>query len=220
MRVINTRSPESIGNGFTDQNDPVAQKYLADLQEVYKALVTGKLHCRFIEGDRKGSIAKLIPDPDYALLWPRIEHGSNYYNRNRPYQVKGHYIRTIAKWTGRQNKVKVAFPHLEAELLLDYEGPTVWEKFDAKRAKEEALKNPGQRDIDGNVLNVGDKVLYINARYGARMVLTHGVIKQFKAVADRKGTTITTVVEDENGQLSDMLYPESMIYLKRNPTNE
>ena len=47
------------------------------------------------------------------------------------------------------------------------------------------------------------------------MVLSHGVIKEFKAVADSRGTTITTVVEGEDGQLSEMLYPESMIYLMR-----
>lgn len=215
MRVVKLKMPNSIINGFTAEDDPEALKYLKDLKAVHEALNDGTLHCRFTGGDRKGSIAKLSPEPGAPNEAPVIGHRYSGVWNGRAFTIRNDYLYTICSWAGRKNKVKVSFPHHEAELLLGYKGPTVWEKFDAKTAKEEALKNPDQRDIDGQVLGVGDQVLYINARYGARMVLTHGTIKEFKAVADSKGVTITTIVENKDGELSAMLYPESMIYRVR-----
>jgi len=211
MRVVRLEDP--YPNGFEKEDDPVALKYLKDMKTVYTALMDGKLFCRFVDGDRAGSIARLVKDPDCTYEEPSIRRTWSSNRWGGEYRFERDYFSAICKWDGRKNKVKQFLPHCEVELLLNYNGPTVWEKFDAKTAKEEALKNPDQRDIDDNVLNVGDRVLYINARYGARMVLSHGVIKEFKAVADSRGTTITTVVEGEDGQLSEMLYPESMIYL-------
>lgn len=215
MRVVKLKMPNSVINGFTAEDDPEALKYLKDLKAVHEALNDGTLHCRFTGGDRKGSIAKLSPEPGAPNEAPVIGHRYSGVWNGRAFTIRNDYLYTICSWAGRKNKVKVSFPHHEAELLLGYKGPTVWEKFDAKTAKEEALKNPDQRDIDGQVLGVGDQVLYINARYGARMVLTHGTIKEFKAVADSKGVTITTIVENKDGELSAMLYPESMIYRVR-----
>lgn len=215
MKVITLKMPNSIINGFATEDDPEALKYLRDLKAAYEALNNGTLHCRFTGGDRKGSIAKLSPEPGAPNEAPVIGHRYGGAWKGKAFTMHNHYFYTICSWTGRKNKVKVSFPHHEIELLLGYKGPTVWEKFDTKAAKEEALKNPDQRDIDGQVLGVGDQVLYINARYGARMVLTHGTIKEFKAVADSKGVTITTIVENKDGELSAMLYPESMIYRVR-----
>lgn len=215
MKVLKLKMPNSIINGFATEDDPEAMKYLKDLKAVHKALNDGTLHCRFTGGDRKGSIAKLSPEPGAPNEAPVIGHRYSGVWNGRAFTIRNDYLYTICSWAGRKNKVKVSFPHHEAELLLGYEGPTIWEKFDTKAAKEEALKEPDQRDIDGRVIGVGDQVLYINARYGARMVLTHGTIKEFKAVADSKGVTITTIVEDKDGELSSMLYPESMIYLMR-----
>jgi uncharacterized Zn ribbon protein len=220
MKVLRLNMPNEILNGFATGDDPVALKYLTDLTAVYESLNAGTLYCRFFDGDRKGSIARLSVEPGVRNEAPVIGHRYGGAWQGKAFAIHNHHFYTVCSWTGRKNKVKVSFPNHEAELLLNYEGPTVWEKFDAKAAKEEALKNPDQRDIDGNVLNVGDRVLYINARYGARMVLTHGTIKEFKAVADSKGVTITTIVEDEDGELSAMLYPESMIYLEPDLSNE
>jgi uncharacterized Zn ribbon protein len=100
----------------------------------------------------------------------------------------------------------------ETEFLIDYGGPTVWKKFDAKAAKNEILKNPDQRDINDNVLSVGDRVLYINARYGSRMTLDEGTVLEFLASVDSKGHSITTVIESKTGEQSSLSYPESMVY--------
>lgn len=120
----------------------------------------------------------------------------------------------IATWDGRRNKVKVTVPnHYEpAEILLDYDGPTIWEKFDAKAAKEELLKNPDQKDIKGNVLSVGDRVLYINARYGSRMTLDEGKIVEFAASVNSKAHAFSTIIESDTGEQSTLQYPESMVY--------
>jgi hypothetical protein len=85
--------------------------------------------------------------------------------------------------------------------------------FDAKAAKAEILKNPDQKDINGKVLGVGDRVLYINARYGSRMILDQGTVKEFLAAANSKGHSIATVITSEDGgEESSLQYPESMVY--------
>ena len=212
MRVVKLKMPNSIINGFTTEDDPEALKYLKDLKAVYEALNDGTLHCRFTDGDRKGSIAKLSLEPGAPNETPVIGHRYGGAWDGVAFTIRNHYFYTICSWAGRKNKVKVSFPHHEAELLLGYKGPTVWEKFDAKTAKEEALKNPDQRDIDGNVLCIGDSALFINARYGARMVLSRGTITEFKVVANSKGATITTVINDEGGARSELSYPQDMVY--------
>lgn len=209
MRVLSLSNPYC--NGFKNENDPVALAYLEQLKEVYAALNAGTLYCRFIDGDRKGSIARLETEPGCQNDEPGIYHSYSF-TRNSNWRFESDYFSTICRWDKRKNKVKLFLPHRDVELLLDYDGPTVWEKFDANAAKQEALANPDQYDIDGNLLAIGDKVLYINARYGARMVLSHGTIVEFKAVANSYGTTITTIIESEAGEKSELLYPEDMVY--------
>lgn len=186
---------------------------MKELIAVYKALNAGTLHCRFVAGDREGSIAKLTIDPDVKNEPPLIRHKYGGWNNDKwKFQICNYYFSTICTWKGRKNKVKLFLPHREVELLLNYNGPTIWEKFDAKAAKEEVLKNPDQRDIDGNVLCIGDSVLFINARYGTRMVLSRGTITEFKVVANSRGATITTVINDEGGARSELSYPQDMVY--------
>jgi hypothetical protein len=88
----------------------------------------------------------------------------------------------------------------------------VWEKFDAKAAKDEILKNPDQKDINGRVLSIGDRVLYINARYGSRMTLDEGSVTEFLVSANSKGHAISVVIESKAGEESNLQYPESMVY--------
>lgn len=215
MKVLSLRKPEGIYNGFKDKDDPVAALHLADLQLVYETFLAGELFVRFTTGDRKGSIAHLIPDPQYIKAnstGPEIGFNRSFYNDSKfkieNYMWFGHFT-----WDGRRNKVKSAFPSYydEFEYLIDYDGPTVWELFDAKAAKARALKDPMIKDFEGHLLSVGDKVLYINARYGSGMVLDRGEIKEFKVVADSKKTEISVIIENEQGQTSTLKYPEAMV---------
>lgn len=63
MKVLRLNMPNEILNGFATGDDPVALKYLTDLTAVYESLNAGTLYCRFFDGDRKGSIARLSVEP-------------------------------------------------------------------------------------------------------------------------------------------------------------
>lgn len=194
--------------------DPkVADDILARYMEVYDAITAGTARIRYIDGDRKGSIA--IPvfrhNGEYR---PKVEAKRRYSGDPLTYDIGHCYFFCDATWEGRKNKVQVTMPSREVEVLLGYEGPTIWEKFDAKAAKVELLKNPDQKDIYGKVLSIGDPVLYINARYGSRMVLTEGKIVEFKVSVDSSGHTFATIIESLTGEQSSLQYPEDMVYKK------
>lgn len=214
MQVISLKNP--FPNGFAPKDAEAANAALAQYQTVFDAVEAGTACVRYIDGDRKGSIARVKLDPAYAHLprrRPVIEYRSyRYRGDDADQQIANTHFWCVATWDGRKNKVKVNVPSHEIEVLLDYDGPTVWEKFDTKAAKEDILKNPDQKDINGNLLSIGDPVLYINARYGSRMTLEEGKIKEFNASVNSKDHTITTVIESKTGELSSLQYPESMVY--------
>lgn len=213
MKVLSLRKPESIFSSFKDRDDPVAALHLADLQLTYETFMAGELFVRFTSGDRKGSIAHLKPDPDRSNENNlRIDYSRSFRNETE-YRIEGDLWNGILTWDGRRNKVKTWFPSYydEFEYLIGYDGPTVWEMFDHKAAKAAVLENPDQKDIDGNVLSIGDKVLYINARYGSGMVLDRGEIKEFKVVADSKKTEISVIIENQDGVVSTLKHPEAMV---------
>ena len=215
MKVFPLRDP--FPNGFAPKDAAAAQAALENYQAVYDAIVAGTACIRFIDGDRKGSIARVHLDPAYDHLpcrRPIIEYRQpSYWDREANQQIQHTYIWCVATWDGRKNKIKINVPNDEIEVLLEYDGPTIWEKFDAKAAKADLLKSPDQTDINGKVLSIGDSVLYINARYGSRMTLEEGKIVEFAASVNSKGHTITTIIESLSGERSSLLYPEDMVYL-------
>lgn len=213
MEVLKLKNPYL--NGFGDENDPIALEYLDKLKAIKEALNSGRLYCQYIDGDRKGSVAKLIPDPSYTNAManvPSIRYSSSAFQKGPWYRFENDMFFMIATWNGRKNKVKETWSYYsQFEFIIGDNIETVWQKFDAKTAKEEVLQNPNQKDIDGNVLNVDDNVMFINARYGSRMVLERGRIKDFKVVVDSKKTSISTVIENSEGALSTLSYPEDMV---------
>lgn len=220
MEVINLKQLDV--SEFKDKDDPRALEYLAVVTRIFEALHAGTLYCRFVKGDRKGSIAKLSPRGERVFTdiygrrrdsTPTIEYHQGRYNNSQPYYtVENDRFYVFCTWDGRRNKVQANLPDYDdTEFLLNYEGPTIWEKFDSKSAKEEVLKNPDQRDINDKVLAVSDRVLYINARYGSAMALEYGTIEEFKAVVDSKSTTITTIVKSDGGETSSLKHPNTMI---------
>lgn len=214
MRVINLHDYYGFSNGIAEANLEKAKAVLKDLQDVYDYVQAGTAYIRFLDGDRKGSIARLTPNPAYRNERPVIEPYYGYWRKEYTHRFEHARIFCIARWTGRSNKVQISIPdfYQPNEILLDYAGPTVWEKFDAAAAKAEILKKPDQRDINDRVLQVGDRVLYINARYGSRMTLEEGIVKEFLASANSKGHSVTTVIESNGGERSELSYPESMVY--------
>jgi hypothetical protein len=180
--------------------------------------VNGTLYVKFVSGDRKGSIAKVVIDLEehpYNKRDASMERAHSYHNDPVRYQISDSMFFGTAKWDKRKNSCKLSFPDRDTVFLPNYEGPTVYEMFDKKAAKEELLKNPAQHDIDGKLLAVGDKVLYINARYGSGFGMCHGTIKEFKVVADSSGHSFTTVVQlDGEDQVSSISNPSEMIWKK------
>lgn len=196
---------------FDTPDDPQAVVLLNEHKLVKQALIDGNLYGRFIDGDRKGSVTKLIPDPSMPTgLIREVKVESSRYNSG--YRIEGGYLWCVCTWKGRKNKVKVTLPHRDIELLIGDSIETIWSKFDAKAAKQEVLKNPNQKDIDGNVLTIGDKVLYINARYGSGMTLERGTVKEFKVVVNSESTSISTIIESDGGETSSLTYPQRMVY--------
>ena len=207
---------------FDDPEYPEAVEYVAARNELYDRMVNGTLYVKFIAGDRKGSIARMVRDTRYdkdgdEYVQPRasIKARRRYWNDPDEYEIDWGWFNGVCKWDKRKNSCQLTMPDADAIFLPNYNGPTIYEMFDRKAAKAELLKNPDQTDIDGNVLAIGDKVLYINARYYAGMELCHGTIQEFKVTADSKGHSFTTVVKnDEADEVSSISYPWQMIYKK------
>lgn len=215
MKVIDLENTFSYGfDPATEQEK--ADAVLADFREVYDAILAGTAYARYTDGDRKGSIVKITFDEAFQTH-KRPDFGKRYSGwRSAPNakEIINDRFYCIATWQGRRNKVKVSIPNRyeKIEILLDYDGPTVWEKFDAKAAKADLLKNPDQRDINGKLLSIGDRVLYINARYGSRMTLEEGVVQEFVASVNSKTHSFATVIQSKTGEESSLQYPESMVY--------
>ena len=206
---------ELKSNYFKTEDDPDAVAYCETRNALYEKAKVGKLYVKFVDGDRKGSIARVQLDPNQNENYAEIINGYGSWNRESTYEVKNQWIWGTAKWDKRKNSCQIHVPSHELVILPNYEGPTIYEMFDRKAAKEALIKNPDQRDIDGKVLAVGDKVLYINARYGSGFVLCHGTIKEFKVSADSKGHAFTTIVTlDGDDMESSISYPSQMIWKK------
>jgi hypothetical protein len=201
---------------FKTEDDPDAVAYCAARNTLFEKAANGTLYVKFIDGDRKGSIARVQIDSAYNHHHAEISEVRRYYsNSEQQFEITNAWFCCIAKWDKRKNSCQLMLPNPNVIFLPNYKGPTIYEMFDKKAAKEELLKNPDQRDIDGEPLSVGDKILYINARYGSGFVLNHGVIKEFKVSADSKGHSFTTIVKSDNGdEESSISYPSQMIWKK------
>lgn len=210
MRVVTL--PHCYGTPKSRVGD--LEALLPEYIEVYEAAMAGTLCVQFYDGDRTGSIARFTPEGDHkqpALVLKQRRYSSD----EDQYIIENDYLGGVVTWDGRKNKVKFngfMAGNYEGRFVLDYDGPTIWEKFDAKAAKDALLKNPDQRDINGNVLSIGDSVLYINARYGSRMVLDQGKIVEFLVSVNSRGHTFSTVIQNAAGEESNLQYPEDMVY--------
>jgi len=205
-------------NGFEDAVDVAANRFVEERNALLERVEAGDLYIKFIAGDRKGSIARLIPDTIKNRPSKIITRMSTF-SDGRNYRIEDDRIYCVAKWDKRSNKVRLNLPNRDVIFLPNYEGPTVWCLFDKKAAKVEALANNPQKDIDGEILNVGDQVLYINTRYGQGSSLCHGVIREFTAIVDSRSTEIFTHIENldvQNGEMSKVSYPHMMIWKKQN----
>ena len=203
-------------NYFETEDDPEAVAYCVARNALYDQMVNGTLYVKFIDGDRRGSIARIHLDPDYRPTTAEVTR--RYYSRwdeKHQYEIENQWFCAVAKWDKRKNSCKLMLPHKDVIFLPNYQGPTAYQMFDKKAAREELLKSPDQRDIDGRLLSIGDKVLYINARYGTGFELCHGTIKEFKVSVDSKGHAFVTIVQNDGSEEESAIsYPTQMIWKK------
>lgn len=208
--------------------EPDGKAYVDALLEMEAMHLRGEpVYVKYLIGDRKGSIARFVPNympgdalPNHrkceSIYGAKINAHARVYHQGN--QVHGHRYQGgahgVCHWDDRRNKVKAFIPHGFA-WMKDYQGPTVWEKFDAKAAKADLLNNVMEQDIDGKKLAVGDEVIYVNSRYGSGTELCHGVIDRFEAKADSRGHTVFTIVKERGKDVeSKIQYPGAYIWKK------
>ncbi len=214
MLEIKNFRPESSSSQWHKSEDSLLEdKGFQNLKKIYDHLKLNKhCHVRVIGGDYDGSIAKFTVDEDLESLGHRTEE--LYYpvhNRTKWYNVKYCWQGKLS-WKGKRNNPKFILMQSTCEVLLDYEGEEILERFDLKK---EGIKLLEQEtfDIDGNALEVGDKVLYLNMRYGSGGKLCHGKIRAFKAHA-RDGYVSVIIINDEGSEESECRNPFDQIYKK------
>lgn len=198
---------------FKYQDDPIALDYIEKFNFLLNRIKTEPIYVKFISGDRKGSIAKTRLDPKYRHGGATIQRRG--FSFEPSYYINSNVFQVICYWDGRNNKFKTSMHNEDLIILPNYTGPTIYEMFDHKAAKLAALESPDQYDIDGKKLEIGDNVLYINARYGLGFVLCHGTIVRFEASVDSRKKEIFTIVQrDGTSVTSKILYPYAMIWKK------
>lgn len=166
------------------------QKFIDDFNAIKWRADCGKpIYVKVLSGDWKGSIAKLNPTrwttPKYIKLIDREEFrgeiGGNLY------------------WDGRRNSVKFSTFNNTVVWLENYNGPTVYCKIDRKAANAKLISRFVIKDRNGNILNIGDNVIYADIRYGEGTSLEFGKISEFIV----KSSVVYVVVKNnENSVLS------------------
>lgn len=215
MKAISLKNP--YPNGIETDKEELLEPFISILDEIRDKIISGeKVYIRITAGERKGSIAYIDKfDPAYTQPKPPHIHrhhrwGEEYYTRVTPYSF---YV--ILGWDGRRNKIR--WPtYNSCEYLRDYEGPTVWEKFDKKAAEMKLLEETEIIDREGNELNIGDRILYINARYGCAASLDRGIIEKIKfnvqkTTQDTEYKTVHVIIKNDKGEKSDIKNPKLSI---------
>lgn len=123
------------------------------------------------------------------------------------------YFNGRLRWKGKSNKPKYCLR--AGDVVLVYEDvDTVFKRVN-KKEKQQAALSQGEYDIDGNKLEVGDKVLCLSIIYGGGSALRHGVIESFKAVHSNGHTRVETYVKlDGSDYVQKCNYTLEQIYKK------
>lgn len=199
----------SCSHFYGSESELLKDEGFLKLKQIYEHLIDkGYCHVRVNGGDYDGSVAKFTVDSnDNDKLY-----SFNCYSRQQCLLVRYSWNGRLS-WKGKKNNPKFTLMNNTCDVLLDYEGEEILKRFDLKKEGKKLLEQDVY-DIDGNVLSKGDKVLYMNLRYGSGGKLCHGVIKDFKAHArDGYVSVIITNAEDDTEE-SECRQPFNQIYMK------
>lgn len=185
------------------------------------------IYIRFRTGDYAGSVARFVPEegtdrfgnPYFRLGCTATRDRSRGSKEGYRYEVDVH---GTARWTGRSNKpqVNLASYYDDVVWLRGYEGPTSFVMVDKKAVKAAAVEKKIFLDFEANELKVGDRVLYVNIRYGQGTQLDVGKVVRFEAELRSRGRSETFVVvsREGDGVESKVSSPERMV-MKFDPGN-
>jgi hypothetical protein len=220
MKKIDLKNPHS--NGVPQSREAELQPHIDVINEIHDRLERGdRVYVEITAGEREGSIAYIELDDDYCNERPRIHYYNDTY-RFGPMGDPDHgvaqlnhcSINCILRWEKRRNRIKWATYH-DTVYLQDYKGPTFWVKFDKKQAAKDVLEKTTVVDRYGYKLEKGDRVLYINARYGDAARLDAGVITDIKAkvklCGHRRYESIHVHIDNDVGEHSEICAPELSI---------
>lgn len=214
MEIVSLKNP--YPNGVPEKDHDLLQPFIDVLNEIIDKVNAGeRVYLEITSGERKGSIAYIKEfDSDYDQKEPVISYSR--YFRDHTARISSPSLMVILGWDKRRNKIKWSTSR-STNYLRGYKGETVWEKFDKKKAEAKLLEENDIVDREGNVLKEGDRVVYINARYGSGGSLDRGTIEQIKfnvqkyEYNDAESQTVHVIIRNDNGQKSDIKRPELSI---------
>lgn len=199
------------GDGLLDSETKVLESIHQELLDDYDKN-GGFIYVKIPKGQKAGSIAKLVSKEPPSFK----KHRQSYSHRDPDgpkYNVWIKYSGNL-RWTGRSNKPKGNIAY-DCNWLKDYDGPTVWKSESADDVRARVLETP-LKSVTGEHIKVGDKVLYINARYGSGMRLSFGKITKIDAEYhsyDNTASPYVVVTNDSNPlEESRINNPEEFIY--------
>lgn len=212
--MIGTPLKNPYPNGLPVNEQHILEPYVDLLNELRDKISKGeKVYIRITSGERKDSIAYIHGfDPDYPSSAKNSFIQMKRMFRDQKAYIVNDSINVILGWHGRRNRIKWSTNYY-CEYLPEHIGNTVWKKFDRKKAEKKMLEETPVLDREGNTLKVGDRVLYINARYGSGASLDRGIIEEIKykvrktSYQDRNYTEVNIIIKNDNGSQSKIKTP-------------
>lgn len=188
------------------EEDLLKESEVLKAKQVHDYLtLNGYCYVRVISGDYKGSIAKFTLDSPI---------GTEKLYRKVPCDEEVFIVKYLwygkLSWKGKRNNPKFKLSSSSCDVLLGYTGETELIRIDLKKIKKDLLDKEVV-DVDGNKLSVGDKVIYMNLRYGNGGALCRGTIIDFKAYA-REGRASVIIENNKNpNENSELNYPRLQV---------
>ena len=209
---IPLKSPHPNGTDDEHEFDEIVRVF----KEIKHKIKDGdRVYIGYPEGERAGSIGYIKKlECDVEKIVPSVNYSPYGWQLDGAWRCHPGFHAVLA-WDKRPNKLKCYIGH-DMVYFPDYEGPTLWEKFDKKGAEKKAMEAVVVLDREGNVLEVGDPVIYINSRYGSGSRLDRGIVSDIKVKVrvQRRGdyTELNVIVQNADGaEKSKIRNPEYYI---------
>ena len=214
--VFKTSKGVSLTCANQAPNESDYDDIVATYQDIHDKLEAGeRVYIGYPEGERAGSIGFIKElECDMDQIIPTVRNSSYYSTRPDGTWICHAGFHAKIGWDKRRNVVKCYIGHGKV-YFPNFKGPTVWEKFDKKAAEKEATDARIVIDRDGKVINVGDRVLYINARYGGAAQLDRGIITDIKVkvkkIRSQTYADLNVYIDNDDGDKSKITGPDKTV---------